>query len=82
MDTPQIDDETPQEALKSSTYRLPVDLAEWVDKEFPHGFRQAFVLQCFQSLRYVMTEGELPPHNEYARAASLDALQQLVNPTR
>lgn len=82
METPEIDAESQSDAYKSSTYRLPADLAEWVDDEFPHGFRQAFILQCFQSLRYVMTEGELPPHNEYARAASIDAVQQLVKPTR
>lgn len=64
------------------TVRLPVEIADWVDSEFYHGFKQNYILQCFLSLRYVMTEGELPPFSEYARLASLNALSELANPTR
>ena len=60
------------------TARLPEDLAEWVNDEFPHGFKQTFILQCFLSLRHVMTEGELPPPSEYARAASIEAMTQMA----
>lgn len=66
----------PQE-VRTVSIRLPVELANWVDSEFPKGFKQTFVLQCFLSLRYVLTEGEVPPFNEYARAASIDALSTL-----
>ncbi len=58
--------------------RLPKDLAEWVTDEFPHGFKQTFILQCFRSLRYVMTEGEMPPQSDYARLASIEAIKDLA----
>lgn len=60
------------------TARLPKDLADWINAEFPHGFKQTFIQQCFLSLRYVMTEGELPPASEYARLASLEAMVELA----
>lgn len=67
---------------RTVTVRLPTELADWVDNEFPHGFKQTFVLQCFLSLRHVMTEGEVPPHSVFARTATVDALSELANPTR
>lgn len=66
-------------ATKTVTARLPTDLAEWVEREFSYGFKQMFILQCFLSLRHVMTEGELPPFNEYARAASIDAIAEIAS---
>lgn len=69
---------SPQE-LRTVSVRLPIELAKWIDSEFPKGFKQTFILQCFLSLRYVMTEGEVPPFNEYARAASIDALSTMSN---
>ncbi len=66
------------EAMRGSSYRIPAELADWLDIEFPHGFKQTFILQCFLSLRHVMTEGSLPPHSEYARVASVDALAVLA----
>lgn len=62
------------------TARLPADLVEWVNDEFPHGFKQSFILQCFLSLRHVLVEGELPPPSEYARAASMEAIIELSGP--
>lgn len=62
------------------TARLPKDLADWVNDEFPHGFKQSFIVQCFLSLRHVLVEGELPPPSEYARAASMDAIIALSGP--
>lgn len=62
------------------TARLPKDLVDWVNAEFPHGFKQTFVAQCFLSLRHILTEGELPPPSEYARAASVDAIISLSGP--
>lgn len=72
----------PSPETRTVTVRLPTELADWVDDEFPHGFKQTFVLQCFRSLQYIMTEGEVPPHSIFARAASVDALSELANPTR
>lgn len=60
------------------TVRIPKELAAWVNEEFPKGFKQTFVLQCFLSLRHVMTEGELPPHSEYARLSSIDAITEMA----
>lgn len=62
------------------TARLPKDLADWVNGEFPHGFKQSFIVQCFLSLRHVLVEGELPPPSEYARTASMDAIIALSGP--
>ncbi len=62
------------------TARLPKELADWVNDEFPHGFKQAFIQQCFLSLRHVMTEGEMPPPSEYARRASVDAMVEMAGP--
>ena len=74
------DTESAEKSVKVTTIRLPTELADWIDENFPHGFKQTFVLQCFLSLRHVMTEGELPPHSEYARAASIDAMSTLAKP--
>lgn len=58
--------------------RLPRELGEWVNAEFPHGFKQTFIVQCFLSLRHVMTEGELPPPSDYARLASIEAMTEMA----
>ena len=64
--------------MRTVTARLPQELAQWVDKEFPHGFKQTFIEQCFTSLRTIMTTGKLPPPSEYARQASVEALTELA----
>lgn len=60
------------------TARLPRELGDWVNSEFPRGFKQTFVHQCFSSLHHVLTTGELPPQSEYARAASLKAIERIA----
>lgn len=60
------------------TARLPSDLVEWVNTEFPHGFKQTFVLQCFENLKKVIGDGELPPPSEYARLSALGAIQSIA----
>lgn len=61
------------------TARLPKDLGRWVNEEFSRGFKQRFMHQCFDSLRHVLTEGELPPESEYARIASLRAMERMAS---
>lgn len=61
------------------TARLPKDLGDWVNEEFSRGFKQQFVHQCFDALRHVITKGELPPQSEYARAASLEAIERMAS---
>lgn len=60
------------------TARLPKDLGDWVNEEFGRGFKQKFMHQCFQNLRYVLTRGELPPQSEYARAASIQSIERMA----
>ncbi|MGD9631385.1 MAG: hypothetical protein AB7V18_19270 [Pyrinomonadaceae bacterium] len=60
------------------TARLPKDLGDWVNKSFGHGFKQSFVLECFENLRKVIADGELPPPSEYARIAALGAIQSIA----
>jgi hypothetical protein len=57
--------------------RIPKDLADWVTNEFPHGFKQQFIQQCFLSLRHLIIEGELPPPSDYARLASVEAIIEM-----
>ncbi len=61
------------------TARLPKDLGDWVNEEFGRGFKQKFVHQCFHNLRHVLTEGELPPQSDYARAASLRSIERMAS---
>ncbi len=61
------------------TARLPKELGDWVNEEFSRGFKQRFMHQCFDSLRHVLTTGELPPESEYARLASLEAMKRMVS---
>lgn len=61
------------------TARLPRELGDWVNEEFSRGFKQKFMHQCFENLRHILTEGELPPQSEYARAASVRALERMVS---
>ena len=61
------------------TARLPKDLGDWVNEEFGRGFKQKFMHQCFDNLRHVLTEGELPPQSEYARVASLRSIERMAS---
>lgn len=60
------------------TARLPKELGDWVNEEFPRGFKQQFMHQCFHNLRHVLTRGELPPQSEYARAASIQSIERMA----
>lgn len=61
------------------TARLPRELGLWVNENFSRGFKQQFVQQCFESLQHVLTTGELPPESEYARVASLRAIERMAS---
>jgi hypothetical protein len=58
--------------------KLDDDLAEWVDKTFDHGQKSAFIIECFENLRKLMTEGTLPPPSEYARLSTISAVQEMA----
>ena len=68
-----------EDELVVVTARLPKDLGDWVNETFGHGFKQTFVLECFQNLRKVIADGELPPPSEYSRIASLSAMQSIAS---
>lgn len=57
--------------MKRITIRLTDSMNSWLNREFPHGFKQEFVETCFTHLRNAIEKGELPPPSEYARAATL-----------
>jgi hypothetical protein len=66
----------PDEALVQA--RIPQDLNEWIGENFPHGFRQVFILQCFTNLRSLIENGGLPPQSEYSRQATVAAISRMA----
>ena len=60
--------------------RIDPDLHEWIRKEFPHGFIQTFMEECFLNLREMIEEGRMPAPSEYSRRASIHAVSNLTRP--
>lgn len=57
---------------------LPDDLGRWVDSTLNHGQKGAFIIECFENLRSLMTQGTLPPPSEYARQATLTTVTKMA----
>lgn len=70
--------ESSTDKLVTVTARIPSDLAKWIDAEFNHGFKQNFILQCFESLQRALTQGDLPPHDAYAQVAARGAIETIA----
>jgi hypothetical protein len=58
--------------------RIDPSLHEWIKKEFPHGFVQAFMEECFLNLREMIEEGRMPAPSEYSRRAAIFAVSTLA----
>jgi hypothetical protein len=58
--------------------QLDDDLGEWVDSTLQHGQKGAFIVECFENLRRLMTTGALPPPSEYARLSTLETVKDMA----
>lgn len=59
--------------------RIDQDLSDFLDSEFPRGFRQTYIEQCLKNLRLMIEEGKLPPPSEYARQGTIESVQTLAH---
>lgn len=64
--------------MKHIQSALPDELASWVDETFDHGQKSAFIRECFENLRRLMTFGTLPPPSEYARLSTLESVKRMA----
>lgn len=62
--------------MKMVTIRLTDDMNSWILDNFPRGFKQAYINKCFENLRVIVEDGELPPMSEFARLSSIRTLEQ------
>lgn len=58
--------------------RVDDSLHAWIKKEFPHGFIQIFVEDCFVHLRTLVDEGRMPAPSEYARRATINVVADII----
>lgn len=59
--------------------RIDKDLNNWLNEEFPHGFKQMYIERCLENLRLLIEEGVMPPVSEYSREGTLRTIEKLAH---
>ena len=62
--------------MRHMSVKMPDDLANFFDREFPHGFKQAFVLRSMEKLRELIEDGKVPRHDIFAAEAVAGIIEE------
>ncbi len=61
----------------SVSIRLEKDLNDWLNEEFPHGFKQMFVEESLTCLRTLIEEGRLMTNKDMIHSVARESISKL-----